>query len=165
QISQLDNDRIFLEEAEFRLDEQIRQVILLLEPNWSKKNIDLGIDLDECTYRGKEELLVQVWVNLLDNAIKFTEPGGQIIIRLQKRESLRLRIADTGSGMDEETRRRVFEQFYQGDPSRKLEGAGLGMSIVKRILDLHAADIFIDSEPGKGTEIEVVLSSKKPSQF
>jgi len=163
-ISQLDNDSIRKTNETFRLDEQLRQVILLLEPHWSSKDIELDINLDECFYTGDPELLVQVWVNLLDNAIKFTPASGKIAIGLQEHDRIQVTVADTGIGMDQEAQQRIYEQFYQGDRSRRREGAGLGMSIVKRIIDLHEGDISIHSALGEGTKIDVFLPKKnKPS--
>lgn len=157
QISQLDNASINVNLKSFRLDEQLRQVILLLEPRWAEKNIDLEVDIEECLYTGYEELLVQVWMNLLDNSIKFTQEGGQICVQLRQGNSLSVTIADNGSGMDEPTQQRIYEQFYQGDRSRRGEGAGLGMAIVRRIVDLHHGEILIRSSLGAGTSITINL--------
>ena len=132
-------------------------MILLLEPHWSAKHIDLDVDMDECTCTGNEELLMQVWVNLLDNAIKFTEAYGRVSVCLRDRGQLKVTVSDNGSGMDQETQDRIYEQFYQGDPSRVKEGAGLGMSIVRRIVDMHQGTISIHSILGEGTSVTVCL--------
>lgn len=157
QISQLDNASIHGEQNCFRLDEQLRQVILLLEPRWAEKQLDLDVDLDECSYFADEELLFQVWVNILDNAIKFSPVGGCLSVRLREQEDIKISIRDQGPGMEPATLDRIYEQFYQGDRSRKKEGAGLGMSIVRRIVDLHSGQIIIRSAVGEGTTVTVSL--------
>ncbi len=160
-ISQLDNARINSNQTRFRLDEQLRQAVLFMEPKWTAKGIDLDVDLPVCTCLGNEELLVQVWINLLDNAIKFSPEGGRVRIRLVDEAGPQVTIEDEGPGMDAETRERIYEQFYQGDHSRIKEGAGLGMSIVRRIVDLHKGTIDIQSAPGEGTRITVGFPKRK----
>ena len=149
------------EQTVFRLDEQLRQVILLLEPRWSAKHLELDVDMDECTCMGNEELLMQVWVNLLDNAIKFTESYGCVSVCLRERGLLKVTVSDNGPGMDQETQDRIYEQFYQGDRSHVKEGAGLGMAIVRRIVDMHQGSISIRSALGEGTSITVCLPLAK----
>lgn len=160
QISKLDSTCIN-EQTVFRLDEQLRQVILLLEPRWSAKHLELDVDMDECTCMGNEELLMQVWVNLLDNAIKFTESYGCVSVCLRERGLLKVTVSDNGPGMDQETQDRIYEQFYQGDRSHVKEGAGLGMAIVRRIVDMHQGSISIRSALGEGTSITVCLPLAK----
>ena len=112
-------------------------------------------------YRGDEELVQQLWLNLLSNAIKFTGEGGNISVKLRRVVGgLRVEIADDGIGMSPETQQRIFEKFYQGDGSHSREGNGLGLSIVKRILDLHGGAIKYESAPGAGTTCTVTLPDR-----
>jgi signal transduction histidine kinase len=157
-ISKLENQGILPEKARFRLDEQIRDAFLALEPRWSAKGLELDIDLEDVEVYGCEELLKQVWLNLIENAVKFTPEGGAVTARLSAEgEKVRVLVADTGEGMSEETRSRMFEKFYQGAAARNLEGSGLGLTLVKRILDLSGGEIRVDSAPGRGTAITVTL--------
>ena len=132
-----------------------------LENQWHARHIDLDIQLDRADYRGDEELVQQLWLNLLSNAIKFTGEGGNISVKLRRVVGgLRVEIADDGIGMSPETQQRIFEKFYQGDGSHSREGNGLGLSIVKRILDLHGGAIKYESAPGAGTTCTVTLPDR-----
>ena len=142
----------------YDLDEQIRESILMLEPKWSSRNIEMDIDLEEITYTGYRSWLLLVWNNLIGNAIKFTGDGGCIHIRLLHTESrIRFQIRDEGIGMDEETMHHIFEKFYQGDSSRQAQGNGLGLALCKKIIDLSQGYIFVQSRPGEGTTFTVEL--------
>ena len=157
-LSKLENQEIIPGKTEFRLDEQLRKCILLLESKWTEKGIDWDIDLFRQTWYGSEELLEQVWVNLLDNAIKHSPPGGSISVRLADMgTALAVRIADHGDGMNEEVQKHIFEKFYQGDSSHKAEGNGLGLALVKRIIELCKGQISVKSAPHCGAEFTVVL--------
>lgn len=157
-LNRIENENITLMKSPFRLDEQIRQVILLCESKWSSKNIDLNIDLDEMVYTGNEQLLFQVWLNLFDNAIKFSNPKGTIEIHLKKLDNkIMFSMMDYGKGMTEEQKNRMFEKFYTGDRSRNSEGNGLGLSIVKRIIDMHDGAIEVQSRPDEFTQIKIML--------
>ncbi len=157
-LSSLENQSEVTNSTQFSLDEQIRQVILLMENQWSAKRINLDIQLDKVELRGDQELIQQVWVNLLSNAIKFTDPDGNISIKLREQKGYAMvEIADDGIGMTQETQKRIFEKFYQEDRSRSREGNGLGMSIVKRILDLQKGTITYRSAPKEGTICRVQL--------
>lgn len=157
-LSRINSSNVPLKLASFYLDEQIRQIILLLEPSWSRKQLKLNLMLDPVKYAGDKELLSEVWINLLENAIKFSQAGGDldIILRPYPKKLLFI-IRDYGIGMDENTQARIFEQFYQGDTSHRKEGSGLGLSIVKRIVELHNGKIFVNSTPGKGSTFTVEL--------
>jgi len=157
-LNRIENENIATARAPFRLDEQIRHVILLCENKWSKKNIQLSIDLDEIKYTGNEQLLFQVWLNLLDNAIKFSNPNETVKINLKKFESkIVFTIIDYGRGMTEEQQNRMFEKFYTADISRTEEGNGLGLSIVKRVIDMHDGTIEVQSRLHEFTEIKITL--------
>ncbi|OAV40974.1 sensor histidine kinase [Clostridium saccharobutylicum] len=159
QISRLENQELILEKRKFKLDEQLRQTLLLLESKWTSKNIDLNLDLDSITFCGNEELLMQVWQNLLDNAIKFTQNNGTITCTLkQSTDCITTIISDTGIGMSNDTKKHLFDKFYQGDKSHSSEGNGLGLALVKRIIDLCNGTIEVQSEEGKGSTFIVKLT-------
>lgn len=157
-LSKLENQEFFPEKEEFRLDEQIRQALLLLEPQWSSKNLVLDIDMEPLRFCGSEELLMQVWLNLLGNAVKFSHEEGNIAVTLQSAgERVAVIISDDGIGMSEEVRKHIFEKFYQGDPSRKAEGNGLGLPLARQIVALYAGEIHVKSTPGLGATFTVTL--------
>lgn len=157
-LSKLDNQTISPMPSRFQLDEQIRQSILSLQTAWGKKNINFDIDLTDQSFEGDEELLSQVWFNLLENAIKFSEDNGAIKVRMVKMgDSVQIKITDNGLGMDDTTKKYIFEQFYQGDTSLTKEGSGLGLTIVSRIVDLHHGRIDVESRLGEGTRLIVTL--------
>ena len=141
----------------FRLDEQIRQVILQLEPAWSSRQIDWQLDLAPVTVESDAELLVQVWINLIQNAVKFSDDGGVIEIRVQQTDMAEVVITDHGVGMSEETMARIFDRFYQGDTSRSHEGVGLGLCLVKRIMDILGGEIRVRSVLGEGSSFRARL--------
>ncbi|HEX9026402.1 MAG TPA: HAMP domain-containing sensor histidine kinase [Clostridium sp.] len=152
QISRLENQGIIAEKNKFKLDEQLRQALLLLESKWTSKNIDLDLDLNPMTFYGNEELLMQVWENLFSNAIKFTPDNGTIICTLKQSENwIIATISDNGIGMSEDVQAHIFEKFYQGDKSHSSEGNGLGLALVKRIIDLCGGIIEMRSECRKGS--------------
>lgn len=154
-LSKLENHSI-LQPNDFRLDEQIRQAIITYEDKWSKKNIDLNIDLDEVTIFYDEGLFAQVWQNLISNAIKFTDEGGEINIILKKYDGEALFIIrDNGIGMSEDVKEHIFDKFYQGDASHAQEGNGLGLALVKKILDNSHCRIEVESKEGEGTAFSV----------
>lgn len=157
-LSKIENRNFIDETAPYRLDEQIRKELLLLEPMWSKKNIDFDISLPKITYVGNEPLLRHVWHNLFTNAIKYSGEGGKIKISLcTKNKKIVFSISDNGVGMSEDVKKHIFEKFYQGDTARKSEGNGLGLALVKRILDIEGGEISVESELGKGSEFTVIL--------
>lgn len=160
-LSRLENQDIVMDKAAFSLDEQLRQCIVMLEGQWSKKNITVHVSLESCEYFGSESILRQVWVNLLTNAIKFSEENGEIVVSLKASDgNILVTVSDNGLGMDAETQKRIFDKFYQGDKSRTREGNGLGLSIVKQILHLCNADIKLQSQPGQGSAFTVVLPTE-----
>lgn len=164
-LTKLENQQIVTEKTAFRLDEQLRGAILLLEKQWTRKNIDMNVELDEVTLRGNAEMLSQAWLNLLSNAVKFTPEGGSVSVTLTRTgDNVRVVIADTGVGMDEKTRAHIFEKFYQGETSHSSEGNGLGLALVKRILALSNGAIDVDSAPGKGSTFTVSLHDPQERQ-
>ena len=158
QLSKLEHQNSMTSPVTYRLDEQIREVIVLLEPKWSQKQLLLDINMKEITYTGQQALMFQVWSNLLSNAIKFSNPGGKIFIQLSKaKEGIKVLFSDNGIGMSEETLAHVFEKFYQGDSSRQEQGNGLGLALCKNILDKCNGKIYVTSTLGKGSVFLVVL--------
>jgi signal transduction histidine kinase len=156
-LNKLESQEIVKKET-YSLDEQLRCCILALEDRFNDKNLELMIDLEEVTVTTDENLLEIVWNNLLTNAIKFTEPSGSVSVELKVIEGKALvKIRDTGCGMSEEISRHVFDRFYQGDTSHSAEGNGLGLALVRRIIDLIEGDIRVDSEVGKGTTFSVTI--------
>lgn len=137
-LSKVDNQVLPSAKERFSLDEQIRQCIIASEPLWAAKNIEFDVELDEINYVGNEELLSHVWLNLIGNAIKFNPDNGTIRIRATSENgSITVTVADSGPGIPEDSLSHIFDKFYQADTSRKHEGNGLGLSLVKRILELH----------------------------
>ena len=157
-LSKLENQTIVSEKTEFYLDEQIRKCILLLEKFWSEKDIELDIDLDEIKYEFNEEMLSHVWINLISNAIKFTPKGGKIRCSLKLVEGTTVfEIEDSGNGMSEDVKARIFEKFYQGDSSHSTSGNGIGLNIVQRIVTLANGTVEVESEENKGSKFIIYL--------
>ena len=157
-LSKLDNRKIPEQPRRFSLDEQIRQAVLSLDPQWQLKGIRLNVDLPEINYYGNEDLLAQVWNNILDNAVKFTGVNGTINVQMHvDGHMVIVEIADNGIGMDAVTQKRAVERFYQGDPSHSEQGNGLGLALVKQILEVLGASISIDSELGVGSTFTVSI--------
>ncbi|HWT74156.1 MAG TPA: HAMP domain-containing sensor histidine kinase [Mobilitalea sp.] len=157
-ISELDSKVIREQSTAYSLDEQIRKAILLLEVQWSKKNLEFDIDLEELTIVGDKNLLQQVWLNLIQNAIKFSNQEGLITIQLfQQDENAVFQVTDQGIGIAEEDKSRVFERFFKGDKSRSKEGNGLGLVLVKMIVELSNGKVHFDSKQGEGSTFVVEL--------
>lgn len=163
-LSRLENQDIVSLKQEFSVDEQIRRVLLLLEQRWTEKEMELDLRLEPVRWVGNEEMLEQIWINLIGNAIKFSDPGGYLKIRLYRKNFIVVaEIEDHGIGMDENVQKRIFDKFYQGDSSHSKEGNGLGLAIVKRILELCKGEIACKSEPGVGTRFTIWLPDIKAS--
>ncbi len=163
-LSKLENQAIVTEKTEFYLDEQIRTCILLLEKEWSSKDIELNVDLDEVRYCFNETMLSHVWVNLLSNAVKFTPQRGTVSCTLRADDStVVFTLSDTGCGMDEHTQQHIFEKFYQGDTSHTGDGNGIGLTVVGRILVLCGGSVRVESRPGLGSTFTVTLPVTVPA--
>lgn len=157
-LSKVDNQTIQTKPTTFRLDEQIRQSIVLLEPEWAKKEIEFDVDLESVEFTGHENLLIHVWNNLIGNAIKFDPEGGYIGIKLERREGgCVFTIDDNGPGIPEEARKHIFNKFYQTDSSHKAEGNGLGLALVKQILRICGGNIMTENLPAQGCRFTVTL--------
>ncbi len=161
-LSKLQNQSRITNKEQFDVAEQIRRAITLLEPKWKEKEISFNISLEEKYFYGDEELIYQVWVNLLDNAIKFSNQHGKIDVNLkEKANMLEIKIKDNGIGMSEEEIKRIFTRFYQIDKSHSTKGSGLGLAIVKRIIELSDGKIDVKSKKDVGTTITVNLPIEK----
>ena len=157
-LSKVENQTIAREETEFRLDEQVRQSILSLEPQWSEKETDFDVELEEIGYRGDERLLMHVWNNLIGNAVKFNPPNATVRLRLVRADgSVIFTVEDEGPGIPPEAQKHIFDKFYQGDSSHREEGNGLGLALVKRILNVCGGEIAQENLPGRGCRFTVKL--------
>lgn len=157
-LSRIDNQAIPHKGTPFRLDEQIRQAIVLLEPEWVKKDIEFDVEMEDITIEGNENLLFHVWNNLIGNAIKFDPPNGLINIKLHKKgDKAVFQIEDSGPGISDEGLKHIFDKFYQEDSSHKQEGNGLGLALAGRIVSLHGGSISATNLPGGGCRFTVEL--------
>lgn len=157
-LTKFENQQFITNQTEYDLDEQIRNCIILLEKQWSRKNIEMNLSLNKVKIFSNEEMLSHLWINLIDNAIKYTGENGKIsIILYETLDEIFFRITDSGNGMDEYTVKHIFDKFYQADKSRAAHGNGLGLSIVKRIVELCRGDISVESSIGVGTTFFVTL--------
>lgn len=162
-LTTLESTESLIESKKYRLDEQIRNVVLATEPQWLAKEQTVNLHLPSIQIVAEKELLDQVWMNLLNNAIKFTPYGGTITIEIaQENEEISITVSDTGIGISKEAQAHLFERFYKEDKARSREegGNGLGLSIVKKIIDMHHGAIFIESEENRGTKMRIVLRAK-----
>ncbi len=160
-LNQIENQSILRDKETFRLDEQIRQCVLVSEQKWKEKNLDYQIELEEIRYTGNSGLLKEVWLNILDNAAKFSPEKETIGVILRKREKeIIAAFTDHGPGIDEKTKVHMFEQFYQGDTSHKSQGNGLGLAMVNKIIQLHEGTISVDTAPGRGCCFTIMLKDQ-----
>jgi signal transduction histidine kinase len=162
-LTSLESKHHPFEPREYRLDKQLRRIILSCEPQWQSKAIAMDITLAEIMLLADEDLLNQVWINLIYNSIKFTPPGGTIglLLQLQENEPV-VHIWDNGVGIAEEEQKHIFDRFYKADKSRNRNsgGSGLGLSIVKKIIDMHGGTVRVESTLGEGTAFIITLPNK-----
>lgn len=159
-LSALESENTPLLLSNFRLDKQIEQAILILEPHWKEKNIDIDAELEKINVTGDKDLLSQVWINMIHNAVKFTPENGLIKIKLfQNEHQIVCHITDNGMGISKEDQVHIFERFFKVDKARdrSLGGNGLGLSLCKKIIELHNGQITLESELNKGTKFIVSL--------
>lgn len=151
-LTKIENQSILTDVTRFNLSEQIRNCVLLLEKKWSQKRLTITVDFDEYEIDANMEMLKQVWINLIDNAVKFSPAAGEIGISITKSlEVIAVLVKNSGTEICEEDRKRIFNKFYQGDTSHSSEGTGIGLSIVKRIIELHKGSISVISSPEETT--------------
>lgn len=163
-LSSLESGAHPLTLAPFSLDRQIQNAVLMLEPQWAAKDLNLSLSLEKVPYTGDEGLISQVWINLIQNAIKFTQSHGDIRIELSRVEGAAVcSVSDTGVGISEEDQMHIFERFYKADKARdrSLGGNGLGLSIAKKIVELHGGSIMVESRVGAGSAFTVTLPLKE----
>lgn len=163
-LNKVESQTILTDVSCFNLSEQIRTCVLLLNGKMEKKNIDLTLDFDEITVTANEELLKQVWINLLDNAIKFTPEEGLVCVTIRTGMSDGRRvveISNTGPEIPPESREKIFQKFYQGDTSHSSQGNGIGLAIVRRVVELHCGQVSVDCKDGV-TTFTVVLPHRQP---
>lgn len=157
-LSKLENQSIVANKTTFDLDEQIRKSILALEGEWSRKDIDFDIDMDETDFVGNEALIHHIWDNLIGNAIKFSPSCSEIKITLSNFEDrIVFSVSDMGPGISDEDLKHIFDKFYQADPSHKVKGNGLGLALVKKIIDLEKGEINVVNNPQAGCTFTVIL--------
>lgn len=157
-LSRIDHQAINSNCTRYRLDEQVRQAIVLLEPKWDSKELELDVDLETLDYVGNESLLLHVWVNLIDNAIKYDPQGGLLRLRLQRQDNNAVfTIDDSGPGIAPEAQSHIFDKFFQADSSRMAEGNGLGLALVKRVLDICGGAVHVENLPEAGCRFTVIL--------
>ncbi len=161
-LTSLESQHHPFEPKRFRIDKQIRNIVLACEPQWVEKNIEMDVSFQETEFAGDEELLSQVWINLINNSIKFTPNGGTIGIDVRGTEhEVVVRVWDTGAGIAAEDQPHIFERFYKADKSRNLSrynsGSGLGLSIVCKIVSMHKGSVTVESKLGEGALFTVTL--------
>ncbi|NEW07482.1 two-component sensor histidine kinase [Paenibacillus sp. SYP-B3998] len=159
-LSSLESQHHPFEPKSFRLDKQLRNHILACEPQWVDKAIEMDIDLAEVNVTADEDLLNQVWTNLIHNAIKFAPQGGTIGVHLRRNEGEAIvRISDNGIGVPDADQAHIFERFYKVDKSRNRTsgGSGLGLSIVKKIIEMHQGSVSVKSQQSVGTTFTVCV--------
>lgn len=155
-LSKLETQSVISDKKEYYLDEQIRNCMLMFEEQWSEKNINIDMDLDQIKYYQNEELLSHVWINLIGNAIKFTPDNGSIKVECHTGNgNIWVTITDTGIGMNPQTAAHVFEKFYQGDSSHATSGNGLGLPLVQKIVTMLDGKISVKSQEGVGSTFAV----------
>lgn len=157
-LSKVESMSLLTDSTTFNVGEQIRECVVLLEKKWTEKDISFDLHLLEQKIDGNAQLLKQVWTNLIDNAIKFSPVKSEIILSMDKHsDTFSVTITDNGCGMDEKTQHYIFDKFYQGDSSHSSEGNGLGLALVKKIIELHHGTITVNSHPLQGSSFMVTL--------
>lgn len=151
-LSKLENQTILTDKKMLNVSEQLRRIIVLLDHKITEKNLELLFDSQEYYLLGNEEMLRQMWINLLDNAFKFSPEGGTVSILIREASGrIEFQITNEAPTLSDEALKHLFDQFYQSDPSHATPGNGLGLSIVKKILDLHSGTISVSSADNRCT--------------
>ncbi len=161
-LNKLENQRITPQKKRYNLSEQLCECLLQFEELWNEKDIEIETELDDSIFiSADEELLTLVWNNLFSNALKFTSSGGRVTVRLYAENGFAVtEVTDTGCGIDEETGRHIFDKFYQGDTSHAMQGNGLGLALVKRVIDMTGGTIAVKSAVGKGSTFTVKIKQE-----
>lgn len=164
-MSRLENHETVYEKKLYSLDEQLRKCALMFQSEVDSKSIDLSLTGGKVDYYGNEDLVQQMWINLISNAVKFTPKNGSVEISVSSDgDNVIVSVRDNGIGMDEETQKRIFDKFWQGDSSRAVAGNGLGLSIVSKILQLTNGRIEVRSKVNEGSEFIVTLPNEIPEE-
>ena len=157
-LNKLENQEIQEKHEAFNLTEALAENVVEFETIIEKKNLELNCDFDEVMIFSSKSLLEIVWNNLISNAIKFTPNGGKIDITLKRKDkNVEIKVSDTGCGMTSETGAKIFEKFYQGDTSHASAGNGLGLALVKKVIDILGGEIAVQSEINKGSTFTIIL--------
>ena len=158
-LNKLENQQIYPKKERFDLGEQLCECLLGFENAWEAKNLEIETELEDgVTVESDPELLSLVWSNLFSNAVKFTEDGGTVGLKLYEDSAHAVvEVSDTGCGIRPEVGAHIFEKFYQGDTSHATQGNGLGLALVKRVVDIVGGEIGVSSEPGRGSTFTVKL--------
>lgn len=157
-LSQLTSQTIVTDIEEYDLGEQLRECSIILSGTWLKKNMNFDVSLESVMYRGNKEMMQHMWINLLDNAVKYTPEGGKITVLVREENGYAIvKIMDTGEGISKDIQKSLFDPYFQGDSSHSRQGLGLGLSIVKRIVELCKGTISVRSTLGEGSEFTVIL--------
>ena len=162
-LSNLENHEVIRFSPEhYSLAEQLRHCLLILQADWESKELELVLELEEFDFYGDLEMMASLWLNLLHNSIKFSPDKGKLTIKCYRfGQQVKVKIADQGMGMSDSVREHIFDKFYQGELSHQGAGSGLGLSIVKKIADIHHGEIFIKSKVGVGSVFTVVFENDK----
>lgn len=158
-LNKLENQQIFPQRAVYELSEQLCECLLLFEDGWEEKGLKIETALEQAVpISGDAELLALVWNNLFSNAVKFTPPGGTVTVSLwTEADWAVVTVADTGCGLSPQVGQHIFEKFYQGDPSHGTQGNGLGLALVRRVVDIAGGEIAVESTVGQGSVFTVKL--------
>lgn len=157
-LSKLTAQTIVTDIEEYDLGEQLRECSVILSGTWLKKNMNFDVSLASVMYKGNKEMMQHMWINLLDNAVKYTPEGGNITVIVREENGYAIvKIRDTGEGISKDIQKSLFDPYFQGDSSHSRQGLGLGLSIVKRIIELCNGVISVRSTVGEGSEFTVIL--------
>lgn len=162
-LTKIENQTILTDVSVFNLSEQIRSCILLLEEKWSRKNLELYIDFDEYLISGNEEILKHIWINLLDNAIKFSPDYGSLKVKIEQDDkNISVSISNNGTPIPPDIQNNIFNKFYQADESHSAAGNGIGLAIVKKVVELHDGTVSVQSANNL-TMFTVTLPKSRPN--
>ena len=151
-LTKVENQTILTDVTSFNLSEQVRSAVLLLDTKWVEKEIDLQVDFEEHIVEGNEELLKQVWINLVDNAVKFSPCRGTVVLDVTEgKDTVTVSVSNTGPTIPPEKIEKIFNKFYQSDESHATEGNGIGLAIVRRVVELHRGRTTVTSADGMTT--------------
>ena len=151
-LTKIENQTILTDVTTYNLSEQLRSCVLLLEDEWTRKDLELDLEFDEFDVTANEELMRQMFINLLDNAIKFSHPGGTLTVAIQSgKNTMQIAISNEGDPIPVEKREKIFRKFYQGDESHAAQGNGIGLAIVKQVVKLHRGQVLLHCADGVTT--------------